>query len=159
MCPASVAGFVTPWIVRSPLAAKEAVWVVPGVGVDGLGGPRLEGRVVLYDRFIWSTYIKYYALRYPVRPLSALYLLPRPLVAIVLDIPVDKSLGVIQSRESHIRYPRAVLETERRLYLKIAKERGYPVIDSTRDAPAVQEEIERHLSRYFPVVTGGGTAR
>ena len=33
-------------------------------------GCRVEGTVVIYDRFIWSTYIKYEALGYPVRPLS-----------------------------------------------------------------------------------------
>ncbi len=119
-------------------------------------GCRLEGRIVIYDRFIWSTYIKYYALGYPVRPLSGLYLLPRPRCAVVLDVPVERSLEVINSRESHIRYPRRVLESEREFYLKIAKERGYPVIDSTRDSETVQNQVEQYLSAYFPVVAGGG---
>jgi dTMP kinase len=119
-------------------------------------GCRLEGRVVLYDRFIWSTYIKYYALGYPVRPLSGIYLMPRPVCAVVLDVPVERSLEVINSRESHIRYPRRVLETEREFYLRIARERDYPVIDSTRDSKTVQNKVERYLSAYFPVVARGG---
>jgi hypothetical protein len=117
-------------------------------------GCRLEGRVVLYDRFIWSTYIKYYALGYPVRPLSALYLLPRPYIAIVLDVPVEKSLEIIDSREAHIRYSRYVLEIERRLYLKLARERGYHVVDSTAEPSAVQSQIEHLLAKHFPTVGG-----
>jgi dTMP kinase len=122
-------------------------------------GSRLEGRVILYDRFIWSTYIKYFALGYPVGPLSRLYLLPRPRLAILLDVPVDKSLDVIHSRESHIRYPREVLQTERMMYLGIARERGYPIIDSTADPTSVQRQIEDHLSKHFPVVGGGRKRR
>jgi dTMP kinase len=118
-------------------------------------GCRLEGRVVLYDRFIWSTYIKYLALGYPVQPLSRVYLLPRPWLAIIFDVPVEKSLDVIHARESHIRYPREVLQIERSMYLSIARDRGYPIIDSTGEPTSVQRQIEDHLSRYFPVVGGG----
>jgi dTMP kinase len=117
-------------------------------------GCRVEGTVVIYDRFIWSTFIKYEALGYPVRPLSGLYLLPRPLFAIVLDVPVEKSLGVIDSRTSHIRYPRPVLQQERERYLKIAEQRGYPVIDATASFDEVQAEIEGHLSSLFPPTAG-----
>jgi thymidylate kinase len=122
-------------------------------------GSRAEGRVVIYDRFIWSTYIKYEALGYPVKPLSFLYLLPRPLTAIVLDVPVEKSLKVIDERgASHIHYPRAVLEAERERYLAIARKNGYPVIDATAPFGDVQGKIELHLSRLFPKVAGVGSA-
>ncbi len=118
-------------------------------------GSRAEGRVVIYDRFIWRTYIKYEALHYPVKPLSYLYLLPRPRTAIILDVPVDKSLAVIDERgASHIHYPRAVLETERARYLAIARRNGYPVIDATVPFDEVQGRIELHLSRLFPKVGG-----
>ena len=122
-------------------------------------GCRAEGRVVVYDRFIWSTYIKYEALRYPVKPLSFLYLLPRPMTAIILDVPVDKSLRVIDERgSSHIHYSRAVLEAERARYLAIAQRNGYPVIDATAPFDEVQGKIELHLSRLFPQVGGVGPA-
>jgi thymidylate kinase len=121
-------------------------------------GSRIQGRVVIYDRFIWSTYIKYDALGYPVRPLSFLYLLPRPLMAIILDVPVDKSLKVIDERgASHIHYPRAILEAERARYLAIAQRNGYPVIDSTAPFEEVQAMIELHLSGLFPQVRGMGS--
>jgi len=118
-------------------------------------GRGLEGRVVLYDRFIWSTLVKYEALGYPVAPVKWLYLLPRPRFAVVLDVPTSKSLGVIKSRPEHIRYPAEVLEAERAEYLKIARERRLPVVDATRPYQAVQSQVEDLLSRHFPAVRGG----
>ncbi len=113
-------------------------------------GSRVEGTVVIYDRFIWSTYIKYEALGYPVEPLSLVYLLPRPHFAIVLDVPVEKSLRVIDERVAHIHYPRSVLEHERERYLDIARRYGYPVVDATASFDEVQTKIEGFLSPLFP---------
>jgi thymidylate kinase len=118
-------------------------------------GCRLEGKVVIYDRFIWSTYVKYKALGYPVRPISGLYLSPRPTFALVLNVPVEKSLQVIDERVAHIHYPRDVLESERQQYLEIARRGGYPVIDATATFEEVQAKIESHLSLLFPPVGRG----
>jgi thymidylate kinase len=112
---------------------------------------------VIYDRFIWSTFIKYEALGYPVKPLAPLYLLPRPLFAVVLDVSVDKSLRVIDERVSHIHYPRSVLEHERERYLQIARKNGYPVIDATGPFDEVQSRIEGQLVHLFPMVKGAKT--
>ncbi len=113
-------------------------------------GRGLEGRVVLYDRYIWSTYVKYEALGYPVRPLRWLYMLPKPKFAVVLDVTVEKSLGVILGRPDHIRYRRDVLSAEREEYVSIAKGRNFPLIDASRDRALVQGEIERRLAEVFP---------
>src|SRR3989442_2259021 len=113
-------------------------------------GIGLEGRVVIYDRYVWSTYVKYRSLGYPVEPLSALYMLPRPNLAFVLDVPVTRSTEIIRGRGNHIRYASEVLKEEKEEYLKIAASRGYPVIDSTRSFEIVQEELERRLERVFP---------
>ncbi len=118
-------------------------------------GAELEGRVIIYDRFVWSTYVKYKALGYPVRPLSALYLLPRPKYAFVLDIPVGRSMEIIRGRGGHIRYAAEVLREEKDEYARIAKSRGYPVIDSTLSFDAVQEELEKRLEKVFPIARGG----
>jgi len=117
-------------------------------------GRGVEGRVILYDRYIWSTYVKYLALGYPVRPVRWLYLLPRPRYAIVLDVPVRKSLGVIESRPDHIRYGGDVLSQEREAYLSIARDMGFPILDATRDVDSVQRDIEARLESVFPVVKG-----
>jgi len=119
-------------------------------------GVGLEGRVVIYDRFTWSTYVKYRALGYPVEPLSALYMLPRPNLAFVLDVPVTKSMEIIRGRGNHIRYASEVLTEEKEEYLKIAASRGYPVIDSTRSFETVQEELERRLEKVFPTARRSG---
>lgn len=120
-------------------------------------GTGLEGTVVIYDRFIWSTYVKYQGLGYPVKPLSALYLMPRPTTALLFDIPVERSLGVIEERRDHIRYSRDVLASESDLYHLIALKRGYPVIDSTADFETVQSIVESKLSGVFPVPKGAGS--
>ena len=118
-------------------------------------GCRIEGKVVIYDRFIWSTYVKYQALGYPLRPISGLYLSPRPTFALVLNVPVEKSLRVIDERVAHIHYPREVLESERQQYLEIARRGGYPIIDATTPFEEVQEKIESHLSPLVPPVGRG----
>jgi thymidylate kinase len=118
-------------------------------------GCRLEGRVVIYDRFIWSTYVKYKALGYPVKLVSALYLSPRPTFAIVLEVPVDKSLRVIDERVSHIHYPKEVLESEQGQYLEIARRNAYPVIQAIAPFEEVQEKIQSRLSVLFPVAGRG----
>jgi dTMP kinase len=121
-------------------------------------GCRAEGKVVIYDRFIWSTYIKYKALGYPVKPISGLYLSPRPTFAVVLNVPVEKSLQFIDERVTHIHYPKEVLESEREQYLQIARKNGYPIIDATASFEDVQEEIESHLGGLFPRMNGGAKA-
>ena len=118
-------------------------------------GTGIEGRVVLYDRYIWSTLVKYEALGYPVAPVRWAYTLPSPRYAVVLDIPVSKSMGVISGRPDHIRYAREVLEFERSRYLGMAREKGLPVVDATRSFAEVQGELETLLSRIFPSIKGG----
>jgi thymidylate kinase len=118
-------------------------------------GCRLEGKVVIYDRFIWSTYIKYKALGYPVKAISGLYLSPRPTFALVLNVPVEKSLQVIDERVTHIHYPREVLESERQEYLDVAERGGYPVIDATAPFDEVQQKIQAHLAGLFPSLSRG----
>lgn len=115
-------------------------------------GRGVEGRVIVYDRFSWSTYVKYKALGYRVSGLRWIFFLPSPTCALVLDVPVRKSLEVIASRASHIRYAESILAKERNEYLAIAKSKGLAVIDATRNPADVQAQIENRLGRVFPVV-------
>lgn len=113
-------------------------------------GAGFMGKVVVYDRYIWSTYIKYHALGYPVGPLSTFYLLLKPTLAIVLDVELSRSLEVINSRPKQIRYLPEVLAEEREEYLRIARANGYPIIDAMRSFEEVQDDIRRVLARRFP---------
>ena len=114
-------------------------------------GLRVRGQVIVYDRYIWSTYLKYEALGYPVKPLSRLYLLPRPTACVLLDVPVSKSLGVIAQRPRHIKYSRSVLAEERERLLSIADSKGYKVVDASRSFSEVEADIEQEIGRTFPV--------
>jgi len=113
-------------------------------------GLRARGRVVVYDRYIWSTYLKYEALGYPVKPLSRLYLLPRPTACVLLDVSVSKSLGVIAQRPRHIKYSQSVLAEERERLLSIADSKGYRVVDANRSFSEVEADIEQEIGRTFP---------
>jgi len=116
-------------------------------------GRGIEGRITIYDRFSWSTYVKYKALGYQVHGLKWLFFLPAPACAILLDVPARKSLGVIASRPDHIRYTEAVLARERNEYLAIAKSRSIAVIDATGDSAEVEKKIEHQLEKVFPIVS------
>lgn len=122
-------------------------------------GRGMEGRVIIYDRFSWSTYVKYKALGYRVGGLKWLFFLPSPTCALLLDVPVRRSLDVIASRASHIRYADTVLAKERTEYLAIAESKGLAVIDATGDCEEVQERIEGRLERVFPDVSSRPSAR
>jgi thymidylate kinase len=114
-------------------------------------GRGIEGRVIVFDRFSWSTYVKYKALGYRVNGMKWVYFLPSLTCAVVLDVPVNKSLSVIASRADHIRYAETVLAKEREEYLTIARSKGLAVIDATGDPSVVQRKIENFLEGVFPV--------
>ena len=101
--------------------------------------------IVLYDRFLWSTFIKYEALGYPILPLKKFMSLIRPSYAIILDITADESYKKILSRPKHLRYPKHVLEYERLKYLEIANTYNYPVINSLEPFKTVQHKINTIL--------------
>ena len=91
----------------------------------------LKGHVVIYDRYIWSTFIKYEALGYPVKLIKKVVMFMRPNYGILLDIPVSTSIKRINERKYHLPYPTHVLLKERIEYLKIARRLGYPIIDTS----------------------------
>ncbi len=105
----------------------------------------MRGSVVVSHRFIWSTYIKYKALGYPVKGLEKLWFLLRPHYAIIFDIPGIVSYERVLRRGEHIRYPPWVLEEERIDYLRIARRYGYPVVDTSSRSV---EESWREARRY-----------
>jgi len=109
----------------------------------------LRGYVIIYDRFIWSTFIKYKALGYPVNILLKMSFLIKPTYAIVLDIPAEVSLQKIYSRKYHLRYPLYVLKYERLKYLALAKRFKYPIIDSRKPYSYVQNIIDREVLRML----------
>ncbi|MEM3798115.1 MAG: hypothetical protein QXY74_06745 [Candidatus Bathyarchaeia archaeon] len=98
--------------------------------------------VVVYKRFIWSTYIKYYSLDHPVKSLEFFCMFPMPKACVVPDVPVSMSVEIIRKRESHIMYPESVLKKEIEMWIKIAKKMNYPIIDSTK-------RIRKLLSKYI----------
>ncbi len=105
----------------------------------------MRGKVVVSHRFMWSTYIKYKALGYPVGWLRKPWFLLKPHYALVFDIPGAVSHRRILERREHIRYPPRILEEERMEYLDIARRYGYPVISTNgRSVEETWREVKRH---------------
>ena len=90
-----------------------------------------KGKIVILDRFIWSTYIKYSALGYPLKFLEPIWFLIKPRYAIIFDIPEDVSIQRVMKRDEPIRYAKEVLRYERNMYSIVAKRYGYPIVPTT----------------------------
>jgi len=104
----------------------------------------LRGYIVIYDRYIWSTFIKYEALGYPVKPIKRIVMLIKPSYGILLDIPVHVSIKRINERRYHLPYPSHVLMRERLEYLKLAMSLKYPIINTyVNSRNKVQYSIRR----------------
>lgn len=101
--------------------------------------------VVIFDRFICATLIKTRALNYNVEWLRPFWQNIRTDIGIVLDAPIQKSIGAIQDRGDHILYTQEQLQSEREEYLEIAKKNGYPVFNTSYPPEIVQEEIKNYL--------------
>jgi len=103
----------------------------------------LRGYIVIYDRYIWSTFIKYEALGYPVKPIKRIVMFIRPNYGILLDVPVHISIRRINERKYHLPYPSSILMKERVEYLKLALNFRYPIINTSVNS---KNEVQ-HLIR------------
>ena len=103
-----------------------------------------RGYIIVFDRFMWSTCIKYQALGYPVNNfIKNLWFKLKPHYAIVLDIDPLTSYKRIISRKIHIPYTPSILNKERLEYLRLAKMYRYPVIDTTKPLSYTTRIIQR----------------
>ena len=133
----------TIWFKAGDLTLVEAFFTLLSSYIDVL-----RGYIVIYDRYIWSTFIKYEALGYPVKPIKKAIMLIRPSRGILLDIPVHESIKRINKRKYHLPYPSHVLMKERLEYLKLAVSLGYPIINTyTNSKEEVQYLIRRIIEK------------
>lgn len=103
--------------------------------------------VLIFDRFICATFIKFKALNYPVGWAFPLMKLIKPKIGIVLDIPVEKSKEKIEDRKNHLLYTKEQLSVERKEYLDIAREQKYPVFNTLEPFEVIHAEIREYLKR------------
>lgn len=103
--------------------------------------------ILIFDRFICATLIKSKALNYNVEWLRPLWQNIKTDIGIVLDAPMQKSIGTINERGDHILYTAGQLLGEREEYLEIAKKNGYPVFNTSGQLEIVNEEIKNYLKK------------
>lgn len=101
--------------------------------------------VIIFDRFVCATLIKSKALNYHVEWLRPIWNNIRTDIGLVLDAPLEKSLGTIDDRGDHILYNPEQLSCEREEYLEIARKNGYPIFNTSKPLEIVHEEIKDYL--------------
>jgi len=115
-----------------------------------------EGKVVLCDRYYAST-IAYQSAELNGRRADAVWLEEmndkiaiEPDMTLLFDIDPILGMERVESRGSKSRFERIGYLTEvRDNYLRIAKERGFVIIDASRPKDEVLEEVLRHISRIL----------
>lgn len=102
----------------------------------------INGYIIIYDRFMWSTCIKYKALGYPMSNcIEKIWFMLRPHYAIILDINGRVSYKRIMNRKYHIPYTPTMLENERKEYLRIAWKYDYPIINTTQPLSITKKQL------------------
>ncbi|KAB2946169.1 MAG: Thymidylate kinase [Candidatus Methanoperedens nitroreducens] len=101
--------------------------------------------IIIFDRFVCATLIKSKALNYHVEWLRPIWKNIRTDIGLLLDAPLEKSMETIDYRGNHILYNSDQLSCERKEYLEIAKENGYPIFNTSKPFEIVNEEIKKYL--------------
>jgi len=105
--------------------------------------------VIIFDRFVCATLIKFKALNYHVNWLRPVWQNIKVDIGLVLDAPIQKSLNTIDDRDYHILYTNEQLAIERGEYLEMAKKYGYEVFDTSKSVEEVHEKIKRYLGEIL----------
>jgi len=101
--------------------------------------------VIMFDRFICATFIKFKALNYHVEWIRPIWNGIKPEVGVVLDIPVERSTEMIKGRGGHILYTPEQLSIERKEYIEIAKKHDYPVFNTSEPFELVHDRVKKYL--------------
>jgi dTMP kinase len=112
-----------------------------------------EGNVVLCDRYYAST-LAYQSAKLGERAVDLTWLkkmnykvITDPDITLLFDIDPKIGLERIESRGSKSKFEQlAYLKKVRKRYLRVAKERGFVVIDASRTEKEVLEDVMRHIS-------------
>lgn len=114
-----------------------------------LNSPKRRDQIVIYDRFICATQIKFKALDYHVDWFKYLWWNIVPDYAFIFDVDVAESIKRQEYRNDPYLYTKQQLACERRMYKEYAKRHEFPIFDSisrNRTLNEVTESLERYLS-------------
>ena len=105
--------------------------------------------VIIFDRFICATFIKFKALNYHVEWIRPIWNGVKPEVGVVFDVPLERSIEMIKGRGDHILYTPEQLSIEREEYLRMAKKHDYPVFNTVEPFELVHDRVKRYLEKIL----------
>lgn len=115
-----------------------------------------RGEIVICDRFYESNLATYYMLGLDTDFIDAIeQKCPKPDISIILDIPAEVGLKrkICQGGKKvlNIHDIAGKVEEKRQSFLKLAKERGWMVIDATPEIDKVQQQIRKIVGQKIGI--------
>lgn len=115
-----------------------------------LNKPIKNNHIVIYDRFICATQIKFRALNYNVKWFEGLWWNLKPKNAIIFTLDVDESIERQIRRNDPYAYTKEQLTIEQELYIKLAKKYNFPIINTTNISPEETfQQLEVELNKII----------
>lgn len=137
----------------SPRRNSISSWVKPPIAfIDNilfylLNKSVKKSELVIFDRFIVATQIKFSALGYRVNWFRLLWMNTSPRNAVVLIVDIEDSLRRQELRGDPYLYTREQLEHEQMLYVTYAERHGFPIINTSEHSPnEVYVEVKNYLA-------------
>lgn len=122
---------------------KPPVAFIDNIIFHLLNKPYKNNHIVIFDRFICATQIKFKALNYNVAWFEKLWWNYKPKNAIIFIIDVEASIERQIKRNDPYAYTKEQLEFEQNLYIKLAEKYDFPIIKTTKSTPENTFKIVR----------------
>lgn len=105
--------------------------------------------VIIFDRFICSTFIKFKALNYHVDWFGFIWRNIRTDISLIFDLSPKKSIERQIARQDFYLYSINQLSSERKEYMKLSNYSSSKVFGSTNDYQEVNRNIKKYLKEVF----------
>ncbi len=142
---------------KNPLSQALLFFADRAEHVDEIKKHLAQGEIVISDRYVYSTYAYQGAQMESLMPLEkalawleGVYEPMRfdPDLVILLTIEPRRGLGFVNAREHQEKFEREeFLELVQKIYIKLAKEYGFEVVDSNRIIEAVFEDVKNVVNK------------
>ena len=111
-----------------------------------LNRPKKKNQIVIFDRFICATQIKFLACNYNAWWFKRLWWNIKPQNAIIFIVDIGESINRQIKRNDIYAWGKKQLVLERVLYVQYAKDHNFPIINTTTNTPEMTFE---HVKRVI----------
>jgi len=135
-----------------PSFIKPPVAFIDNIIFHLLNKPYKKNHIVIFDRFICATQIKFKALNYNVAWFKKLWWNYKPQNAILFIIDIEASIERQIKRNDPYAYTKQQLGLEQDLYIKLAEKYNFPIIKTTNSTPEktfklVEAELNKIINK------------